>query len=481
MDKIFYKILFLPVFLFIIFTTGLIFVQKPWEDEGMFASATYHLAYDGYMGVPEFEWHIWKGADKNVYFMPPLSMVVSAIWAKIIGFDIFRNRSFALIWGLVGLISFWHFLKFLKIPAKVIFLTLFLISVDFIYTRRSADGRVCDIMSAALCFLSYAVFLFLREKNFKLSLFWSNTFIMLAGLTHPNALIGLIGLIYLVLSFDYKKITLKCITISLTPYFIGGICYGLYIMKDFESFRAQFLGNVKQSIVSNFISEEIKHRYLFIYGGIGRNLPIYNRFLLLIPLLYFISLIYNGLKVKENNPTKIIFFLTLIYFISFVFYGKKTPGYLVYIIPFYSCCVSIMFAGIRNKYAKTIVGLWIFFILTSSIGVNIFRYRRNEYKKYLLDATKIKEMLSPTERVIAPIELGFGLGWENVMDDRSLGFFSKKEYNFLAVTENYKQAFLEQDFSKRPELYKHITNNFKKYELIWQGGIYKVYQKRKNG
>ncbi len=97
---------------FIVMTSGLIFVQKPWEDESMFASASYHLAKDDFMGIPEFEWYDWKNADKVVYFMPPLSMLVSSIWIKISGFDLFRYRSISLLWGLIGIIAFYYFLKF---------------------------------------------------------------------------------------------------------------------------------------------------------------------------------------------------------------------------------------------------------------------------------------------------------------------------------------------------------------------------------
>ncbi len=466
---------------FIVMTSGLIFVQKPWEDESMFASASYHLAKDDFMGIPEFEWYDWKNADKVVYFMPPLSMLVSSIWIKISGFDLFRYRSISLLWGLIGIIAFYYFLKFLKIPSKIVLLTIALICIDFIYTRRSACGRNCDIISASLVFLSYAVYVSLREKNFKLSLFLSNTFMMLSGLTHPNALIGFLGLVYLILYLDKKRVTLNNIFVSIIPYLVGGICYGVFILKDFDSFKAQFLGNAKQSMIGlDFIIKEIEHRYLFMYGGIGRNVLIYTRILLLIPVMYLIALVYNGLKIKENDSLRPLFFLTLIYLISSVFYGKKTPGYLVYIIPFYSLNVTNMFFTIKNKNIKILVGGLVSIMIFSSICVNIFRYKRNEYKKYLEDCTKIKKLIPENEIINGRIELGFCFGWNRIIEDRTIGFFSKKEYRYLIGDDAFNENIISQDFSKYEGLQQHILDVLKKYKPIWQGNIYKIY-KKENG
>ncbi|MFN3967028.1 MAG: hypothetical protein ACK4JE_04965, partial [Endomicrobiia bacterium] len=195
-----YKILVVPVFLFLIFTTELIFVQKPWEDEAMFSCASYNLSKNGYLAVPGFRRALGTiGVEKHIYWIPPLNMIIGAWWYKIFGYSLFSRRFLALIFGLVGLIVFYIFLKKLRFEDNLIFIALLLTSVDFLYTRHSADGRLCDIMCHILCLSAFVIYLLLREKNFILSVFISNAFVALSCLTHPNGLLGLAGLMFLIL------------------------------------------------------------------------------------------------------------------------------------------------------------------------------------------------------------------------------------------------------------------------------------------
>jgi len=480
-----HKTLISPIFLFLIFTTGLIFVQRPWEDEAMFSCASYNLAKNGYLAVPGFRRALGTvGVEKHIFWLPPLNMIAGAGWYKIFGYSVFSRRFLSCTFGLAGLIFFYLLLKKLKFEDKLILTALLLTSVDFLYTRYSGDGRLCDIMCNTLCLAGFVFYLLLREKNFILSVFVSNLFITMACLTHPNALLGLAGLIFLILFFDLKKITLISVMVFVLPYIIGIISVSFYIFEDIEAFLSQFwYGNVLTAEKQNLfelIKNEFVKRYGMIYLGSGLKFPTLSKILVIIPLIYFSSLIYTGFKIKENVSIKIMFYLTVMYFfiMTFVLTKKWNIQYLIHIIPFYNFCVALLYIDLKKAH-KFLSNLILALMIVLPTGINSYRYIKNDYKKYVSDIEGINKIIGINNGLYGPLELGFGFGWDRVADDNTLGFLSGKDYNYLVSSKNYNYIGLDGHLMKYyPEVYKYQQEKFKKFALLWTGKIYNLYGRK---
>jgi hypothetical protein len=464
-------------------TTCLMFVQKPYEDEALYANASYNLANKGFLGIPGFEQRLLGlyDLDKAVWWIPQLSLVTSAGWFKMFGCSLIQQRLTAVMFGLLLLTSMFLILKKLRFTDRSIFVCLLLISTDFLVTRHSADGRICDIMCASLCYAGFAAYMLLRETKFKLALISSNGFIALACLTHPNGLLGITGLGLLIVYYDLNKINVSNVLLVVLPYLAGVISILPYLANNFTAFYSQFFWNIKsaagdKNVVSMVVSE-LKSRYLFIYAGLGTGNSIKQMLLLSIPIGYLAGLIYGGFKLSRDRKIKLMFMLSILFIVIFTFVlGKKWPRYLIYIIPLYAACFGYMYDMVSvHKLYKYVLTSVLVVMITSSVSVNVFRCVRNDYGKYLHDTASIKQVIMPAaDKVVGPIELGYELGWDRVTDDNTLGFFSKQKYRHIIINNDYDWAFGSFK-STNPGISKHVNAILQKHHIIWSGDIYRLY------
>lgn len=459
------------------------------------ANISVNLIKNGYMGIPgiekisPFEFQPrFKGLDKHFYAQPPLNVLTRSIWFKFFGIGLLQQRYLSIFFGLIGLLSWLILLLKLKTETRTILISLILISTDFIYTRFSAHGRSMDIMCAALAFASWASYLSFREKNFSIALLVSHILIVMSGMTHPNGILGWIGLLFLILYHDHNKLRLKHILISLIPYFIAGVAWGLYIIQDIDAFYHQFFGNIfglyypsYKGVTLQQVRDEIFLRYLFAYG-FSDQFPIYSRILVFILFVYLISYILLLFFIKNNYQAKVIFSLTTIYILSMTFIsGRKWPAYLVHIIPLYATCVGILYNQLKEKsLAKNLITFAIIFMILLSSGVNIWRFKRDEYhKRYLTDIKYLLQILSPQDTIIAPWETSFDIGFDRVLGDHTLGYFSKMKPDIIVIDPAYECDF--KNFQKnKSEIFDHIQKLLREeYKLVYEGKLYKIYKKTK--
>ena len=118
-----------------------------------------------------------------------------------------------------------------------------LLAIDFQFVWYAGVGRM-DMMTEALLSSSFASYLWLRETNFTRAVMVSQTLMMLAGMTHPISLGGFVGLLFLTLYFDARKVRFHHVALAVLPYAIGGAAWGLFISKDPAMFWDQFHGNI---------------------------------------------------------------------------------------------------------------------------------------------------------------------------------------------------------------------------------------------
>jgi len=271
-------IILIPFCLYLILSIGRVLTNMPWCDESWFASSAVNLVRDGFMGNTNYigVGTPWETLVKYTYWQPPVYFLTEVLTFKLFGIGIAQVRSISVFWGFMGLIAVYYLAKeVFSNNQKLIFLSLLLIGTANFY---ASDGRM-DMMAATLSLIGFTLYINLRERNFNLSVLLGNVFVCLSGLTHPNGILGLLVLLFLIIYLDKNKITFKSIMMGLIPYILGAVGWGLYIFQDLEAFKSQFLANVlrpgDKDYVTGFkwgaIYSEIINRYLYSFGFLHKK------------------------------------------------------------------------------------------------------------------------------------------------------------------------------------------------------------------
>ena len=455
----------LIVALYIIISWLTIDTKQPWHDEAWFACPAYNLAYHGHMGttIKETAGVQWTRIDEHTYWLPPLHFLAQAGWYRIFGFSLFSMRLLSVFFGLIALFSIMAIVNILTDNKSAAILAMGLTSIDFIFINSAADGRM-DMMCMALIFASFASYLALRKKNLPLAILAGHTLVVLGGLTHPNGILALFGMIFLNLYFDRRDIRLKHVLIALIPYIIGAFGWGIYILQDTEAFRNQFGSNIvgrvheSLSILSQFI-REISDRYLFEYGVSGTGIA---KLKILILLAYIAGLLGSIVTTRKNNKsgTRSLLWLFLIFFLTFtILFNNKQPRYLVYILPLYTSLLAIWIASIWHRSEKMKIGivaaLAILFVLQT--GVNVRRILTDDFhREYMPVIEVLRENIDDSTLVMGMPEIAFEFGFTlNILDDYTYGYFSGKQADIIILDDEYRllHSIIEEH---EPEIYQDI-------------------------
>src|SRR3954447_278341 len=247
----------------------------PWCDEAWFSSPALNLINAGYMGTSvldptaDFRTNHIEGINRYTYWIVPLYPVTQALWDKLLGFSLFTVRLYSVAWGLVALASIYVILNTLSGRRGVALLGMALLAIDFQFLWSASVGRM-DMMCVALAQAGFAAFLHFRTRNFPLAIFASQSLVAAAGLTHPMGAGEFVGLLFLTLYYDWKRIRFSHVALAAIPYVVGAAGWGLYIMKDPALFFSQFGGNAADrfALISPLetLRLQITERYLNMYG-----------------------------------------------------------------------------------------------------------------------------------------------------------------------------------------------------------------------
>lgn len=192
------------VVLYLALAIGRTLTDSPGCDEGWFASPALNLTTKGHMGtsvIEESNLGMTTGIHQYTYWIMPVHVLTQAVWYKAFGFGLFSMRSISIVCGLLALAAWLSIMQSLSGDKKVILLALALVALDFAFIRSASTGRM-DMMSAALNFTAFAAYLRLRNRNLTLAILVSQSLVVASGLTHPNGLLGFIGLAFLTFYFD---------------------------------------------------------------------------------------------------------------------------------------------------------------------------------------------------------------------------------------------------------------------------------------
>jgi hypothetical protein len=467
-------------------SVGRSLTDSPGCDEGWFASPAFNLAEHGRMAttvLEEANMKMTTGLHQYTYWIMPVNILAQAAWYKVVGFDLFAMRSLSVLFGLIALAAWFSIIKSLTDDKRLALLAVAFIALDFAFIRSAATGRM-DMMSAALNFAAWAAYLRLRERRLAIAVLVSQSLIVVSGLTHPNGVMGLIGLIFLTLYFDRRSIKAKHFAIAAVPYLIGAACYGLYAAKDLHLFFAQLSGNGGWrfwGLANPFgaIKLEIAERYLSLSAG-GTS------YLKLLLILAYAAGILGAIltrEIREQKGYRALLIIAGLLFLYLTFLeGTKLYLYLIHIAPIYAAILAVWVhrCWMNRSAPRWIIAAAICGLLLVHLAGNVYVIARDSYHRSYLPAVSFLNQNAGREASITgTAELGFGLdNYDTLLDDKYLGYYNGRRPDFIVVDTRYQQEY-DLVESRQPEIHEHITQLLtNEYRAAYDHAAYKIYARR---
>lgn len=474
---------------------GNAYAERPQIDEGMFASPALNLATKGFMGttVMETQNSPLLRINQRTYWVMPMFLLNSALWIKLFGFSLLTVRSLSIVWGLIGMISWFFIMLKLSGDKRIALLTFVLIAFDYTFLNGAAMARM-DMMSASLGFAAIASYLCLRERNLNLAILLSQSLVVLSGLTHSNGAIAFAGLLFVTLYFDRKGITWRHVVIALIPYLVGASVFGFWIMKDFAAFRAQFVDNaVMKGRLGGFrapwmgVIREFTERYPHGYGlgarSEGHGGPVYLKSLILVAYAIGVVGALATPSIRRNRNYRALLILAGIYFLFMALLdGQKETPYLIHIIPIYMALLAVWlhWAWTTHLVPTPLIALGVIGLIGLQVGGAALRIKQDTYHKLYVPAIDfLKQNTNSQMTIMGTSALGFGLGFpDNLLDDGRFGYASGKRPDIIVYAEESEQSMREAQFfyPKLPPYTNKLLSE--EYRLIYENPSFKIYKRR---
>ncbi len=214
-------------------------------NEAWFASPALTLVSKGYMGTTILEdsgtW--FEGIDRYTYWVPPLHLLLQALWYKLFGFGLLTLRSISVLSGAAVLLAWYTIVSAPSGNRAAGLLAAGIGAIDPRLLNLAALGRM-DMLCAALGSGALAVYLHFREKSLIRATLLAHVLAAASCLTHFLGGLYVAGLLIFMLYFDRNRIGKKEIALSLLPYAVGLAGWGAYALQAPSLFLAQFFGNV---------------------------------------------------------------------------------------------------------------------------------------------------------------------------------------------------------------------------------------------
>lgn len=483
------------ILIFLILAIGSSLTHRPQIDEGMFASPAYNLANHGHFGttVLEKEKATLTRIDERTYWVMPLFLLSTSASFKAFGFSLFNMRLVSVFWGLVLIVAIYIIALKMSGDETTAVFALALAACDYMVLETASSARM-DMMSASLGFSAIAVYLLLRERNLMLAVLLSQCLIVIDGLTHPNAITAFVGLLFLTIYFDFRRLNLRILLLAMVPYLIGGTAFGLWVIEDPAAFKDQFIDNAMMggrmsgmSSPMGNVMREFTDRYPHAFGlgatSSGHSGPIYLKSLILIGYAAGILGVLLIKELRSNRNYRAILIVTGIYFlIMSLLDGQKQTTYLIHIIPFYVIFIAVLLGHFWQKrlFPKFVLigaALAVVAVPLGGMALKIKQNTRGNFYNPMI--TYLKENSGESDVVMGGADLAFGLGFDfNLISDGRFAYYTGKRPRYI-VSDSAVESSWAASKVHFPEFYEYFPRLLKEeYRLAFENAAYKVYERK---
>ena len=466
-----------------------IFRSRPGNNEAWFANPAVDLLVRHKMGTPVVEGvGTWlAGIDQHTYWTMPLYSLVQVPWYWLFGFSLLTQRLLTSVLGIGVLFCVYALVKKLSTEWAAVLSVVF-IGCDYEFIKQSAEGRM-DMLCAFLGFAGLALYLNLRETNFRRAVLLSNVAAAASCMTHPCGVLAMTGLWAIMFYFDRKRLGWKDVALAGSPYVIALALWGAYILPAPASFLAQMKGNARG------IQAEIG-------GGERFNLALHPRWAFKLemgtryasnyhagtmPRVYLIGLIAMVVlawRTRRKEHVAVALIASLYFLQLTLLEGTKREQYLVHSIPVLAIALAVVLCSIElpRWYKATMVAAGVALVLTIQ-GVTMVRHFPTTVGlRNYFSATKFLEAnYVQGDTLIAPAEFAYKFGfYHGLIDDWRIGYYSGKSPAFIVAGPlTLTDLWLNQHRNDTPEFAKFVTNRLgNEYVEVMGNNTYTIYAKR---
>jgi 4-amino-4-deoxy-L-arabinose transferase-like glycosyltransferase len=464
---------------------------RPWVDEGWHGAPAWSLAFRGYMGTPCYVEAGLKDIDRYTYWIMPIYPVLQAAWYRIWGFGLETMRALSILCVLLGLISWTLFFRRLTDDTRGALLFMALMACDYISLTGAGSGRP-DAMSFAFQAAAFAAYLYWRETNLRLAILLSQTLVVLSGLTHPNGgMLSFLGVLWLVVYFDRRRIRLAHVALAAIPYVAGAIGWGAYIAQDPQAFVAQYgyqLGARSQVLVAPWVAirDEVVKRYMTSMGLNQHNPGSYGPHYLKAWIFFTYAVGTLGLvavpALRRKTAIRVLLGMLFLYVCFYTFLeGTKESYYLIYLVYLLTAATVVFVRWCWDNYTRTrvLVALWLAAMFAIQTGGAVYRIHRDAYhKEYLPPVAFLRAHAKPGDLIMGSLELGFSIGFrDGFIDDQLLGIETGQWANWILVEEIYQGRFDTLQM-KHPDEFVKLQARLAQYRVAYDAKFYHVLELR---
>jgi hypothetical protein len=462
----------------------------PWSDEGLFSSASYNLAHHGFLGTTVLE-SAGTGLtriERHTYWVMPLYLLGQALWYKFVPASVLLTRTFTLLSVPLALWAFHVFLSRLLPQTRTPALGVCLLALSFIFLDNAGFARP-DLLCCTLGLWGLATYLLLRERSLVRALFVSNAFIAASGLTHPNGVFHLCGLLVLVLWYDRSRLSVPALAAAAAPYVLFGAAWSLYILRDVPAFldqtQANGINNERWPNTLNpfvLVWNEIRDRYVVAFGFMTRGFALAKAFAL---VAYGASVVVCLIEPRlRNKPsTRLLLLLLAVYFAAMSVFNQKLSYYLIHILPIYVALLAVVSAWVWNNYrrARPLVAAGLLALVSIETGGILLKaYQRSYVEDQRAAVRYLLAHTGPSDRIVGSASLIYEMGFDpRLRDDVYLGLRSGRVPDAVVIESLFRAEYASWEKQGRPDV-QRIRARLSTYRLAYRQGAYEVYLRSGN-
>jgi hypothetical protein len=475
--------------MFVGLTLGSSVWRPPFPDEGWFANAGDNLFRHGHLGITGLDenGHLGRPTllriQSRTYWVLPAYLVTTGVWFAALGSGLLQIRLLSVFWGVCALVSTYYIVRQLSENVVVARLATTLLAINEAFVIMGSFGRM-EMMCLATGLSGQAAYLFARRRNLKLALFYAHAFVCLSLLTHPNGLVAFLMVSALVLALDRERITRRDILPALTPYIFGASLYAAYVFQDLVAFQAQISGNVPGERFRGLlhpvaaISDEIR-RWASHYG-LSPSAHSFASIKTLIPATLLGSLALFALRRPRRLGDRLLLFAAAIPLGVLTFFNVKLWFYLIYTSgPLASVLAAWAYSSWHGGFWRRVLAAgFLAAYAGASLSTDLYRFRYwpEALREFARVSDAARQQLCDQERINAPAHFAFALGFDTVLHDDSLGYYSAKGSRMYIESKRSPEelAVFRRTIPELQSYREHLLAT--EYTILLETGGYRLYR-----
>ena len=466
--------------------------MRPVCDEGWFSNPAVNLLTTGAMRTTvldptaSFRGIKLQGIDRHTYWIMPFYILAQAAWYRIAGFSLLSLRLFSVMWGLVALLCWYSILKRLSASAAVALLAAALLATDFHFLVAAGNGRM-DMMTFALGSASLAAYLSLRERSLSRAILVSQILAAAALFTHPLGMVSVVGLAFVSLYSDWKRLRLRHAALGAVPYAVAAAAWAAYMLQSPSDFFAQFGTNAYGRILFPAaplaaLKKEISIRYLDQYG-LAPDTPPASRIKILILATYAAGvLVACGTRsIRKDRGLRILLVLTAWTTVGVMLLDSfAQPWYIVHLVslPIALLAVSVTYLWTSRRVPAAALVVVLGLAIAIQLLVSGSRAVKNGRQDFLAAVTFLRDRLHGYHLVLASAEFAIPFGFDGrFVDDFRLGYYSGKRPDLIVMDTQRYGPWTELLQGQDPDNYRYIRDLLSSYRVVYDHGGYRMYER----